>query len=120
MRQTEHFLFSPSETHAHLCFDGKTLHTDNCPGEPDALRLPPSFLSGLSAIFHILEALLPSLLCISIMGIWSSQEEDREAPFCAFDLWVQLEQEEGFFLPMASARSLFSDNGIPYYHKPLI
>ena len=27
-------------------------------------------------------------------------------------------EDEGFFLPMESAASLFAQNGIPYYRRP--
>jgi hypothetical protein len=38
---------------------------------------------------------------------------------CAFDIWVQA-GEEGCFLPMDTAAKLFCQNGIPYFHSPLM
>lgn len=114
------YLYPLYEAHVRLTCDGNALHADGLPQGPDSLPLPAFYRAGVFAIYHILEAMLPSILCISIMGIWSQKQESTEAPFCAFDLWIQCDENEGFYLPMASAASLFSNNGIPYYHQPLL
>ena len=111
-----HFLFTNYEEHLRLHCDGITLHTDGLRSGPDALPLPELYVRGLSAIFHLLEAMLPGLTCISVMGMW---EDNTELPFTAFDLWLQTGEEDGLYLPMATAASLFSQNGIPYFHKPV-
>ena len=82
--------------------------------------LPQNYHRGMQGIFHLLEARVPDLVRICVAGIWSGKEENRDAPFCAFDLWVQTGPDEGFYLPVASAHSLFSDNGIPYFHAPVL
>ena len=107
------YLFSLTEAHVRLTCDGLTLHSDGLPDGPDSLPLPKTLCSGLCQIYFLLERMLPSLSCISVSGIWDTQ---GAVPFRAFDIWLQTE-EGGFYLPMASATCLFSDNGIPYYHK---
>ena len=103
------------EAHVRLTCDGRTLHADGLPEGPDTVPLPGWYCSGLSAIFHLLESMLPSITCISVLGIWHQGEDPV---FCALDLWAQT-GEEGFYLPMSSAAMLFQQNGIPYYHKPV-
>ena len=108
------------EAHVRITCDGNAIHLDGLPMGPDTFTLPPYYQSGLYAIFHLLEAKVPAMLCISILGIWRETPETKDAPFFAFDLWIQNDQREGFYLPMESAASLFSRNGIPYYHQPQI
>lgn len=120
MTRLNDYLYPLYEAHARLVCDGKALHIEGLPNGPDSLTLPSFYTSGIFSIFHILEAMIPSLAGISILGIWTEREEEKDAPFCAFDLWIQSSENEGFYVPMTSAASLFSNNGIPYYHKPLI
>ena len=114
------YLYPLYEAHVRLLHDGSALHIDGLPAGPDSLPMPAYYRTGMQAIFHILEAMLPELTAISVLGIWTDKEEAKDTPFCAFDLWVQVSKTEGFYLPMDSAASLFCNNGIPYYHKPLI
>ncbi len=108
------FLFSHYEEHVRIHCDGIAIHSDALRSGPDALPLPEFYSRGFFAIYHLLEAMLPGLVCISVMGMW---EDNVAAPFTAFDLWLQTGEEDGFYLPLASAHSLFSQNGIPYFHK---
>lgn len=110
------YLFPLHEAHAHLTYDGESFHLDGLPNGVDSVVLPELYKRGISAIYNLLEKVIPQLSGIYITGMWFSQQ--RTAPFEAFDLWVQ-QGEEGFYLPMATASTLFRDNGIPYYHKPL-
>ena len=114
------YLYPLHEAHVRLFQDGNALHIDGLPAGPDSLSLPAFYHNGTLAIFHFLESMLPGLVGINILGIWTEDPDKKGAPFCAFDLWVQTCETEGFYLPMASAHSLFSQNGIPYFHKPLI
>ena len=116
MTQMSNYLYPLHEAHVRITCDGNSIHLDGLPMGPDTIILPPYYQSGLYAIFHILEAMVPAMRCISILGIWTEAPEAGEAPFCAFDLWIQSDEREGYYLPMASAASLFSNNGIPYYH----
>ena len=102
------------ESHVHVSCDGLTLCLDGCPDHP-ASSLPAFYHAGICSIFYLLAQQFPALTCISLLGILDTREE---AAFTAFDLWVQIE-DEGFYLPMAYAASLFRDNGIPYFHEPL-
>ena len=108
------FLYPKYEEHVRLHCDGIALHSDGLRSGPDALPLPEFYSRGLFAVFQLLEAMLPGLVCISVMGIW---EDKDDAPFTAFDLWLQTGEEDGFYLPLATAASLFSQNGIPYFRK---
>ena len=108
------FLFSNYEEHVRVHCDGIDIHTDGLRSGPDALPLPEWYHRGFLAIYHLLESMLPGLICISILGMW---EEDESAPFTAFDLWLQTGEEDGFYLPLSSAHTLFSQNGIPYFRK---
>ena len=101
------------ESHVRVTCDGFTLCLDGGTEEGSSL-LPEYYHSGICSIFHLLTRQFPALSCISILGILDAQEE---APFTAFDLWLQ-SGDEGCYLPMPYAATLFRDNGIPYYHKP--
>ena len=111
------FLYPNYEEHVRLHFDGISLHSDALRSGPDALPFPELYERGMRAIYHLLEAMLPGLVCISAMGMW---EDRRDYPFTAFDLWLQTAEEDGFYLPMATAASLFGQNGIPYFHKSVL
>lgn len=114
MAKLNDYLYPLYEAHVRLHCDGLSLHADGFPAGPDTLSLPALYTTALCNIFCLLEKLVPALTCISILGIWT----DRDAlPFCAMDLWLQT-GDEGFYLPMKTAASLFSEQGIPYYHKP--
>ena len=102
------------ESHVRITSDGLTLCLDGSPEGVNA-TLPAFYHTGICGIFHLLERQFPTLACISVLGILDAREE---APFTAFDLWLQI-GEEGFYLPMAYAASRFRDNGIPYFHQPL-
>ena len=110
------YLFPLNEAHVRLSYDGESIHIDGLPEGPDTLILPELYHRGIRAVYNLLESMAPQISCISISGIWFSQQPS--APFEAFDIWLQ-QQDEGFYLPMATASTLFRDNGIPYYHKPL-
>lgn len=99
-----------------LFCDGLTLHADGFRSGPDALPLPPFYERGLCAVYNLLEQMLPGLQGISIMGIYT--EEEESAPFIAWDLMLVTGEDDTIFLPMERAASLFSQNGIPYYHRP--
>ncbi len=116
MQKLKNYLYPTHEAHVRITADGNTVQADGVPEWPGSHSLPDYYHSGLCAIFNLLESMLPSLSCISVMGIW--QHGDYPS-FYAIDLWAQTGQE-GFYLPMASAASLFSQFGIPYYHQPLI
>ncbi len=120
MTKNNSFLYSLEEVHIRMEMDGGGVLMDGFPEGFKPASLPAFYKSGMLAIFHVLESMIPAMAGISVMGIWSAREADANAPFCAFDLWVQTGPEEGFYLPMASAHSLFSDNGIPYYHVPVL
>ena len=120
MTKYNSFLYPMDEAHVRMTFDGEDVLMENLPEWASHFTLPQSYHRGMLGIFQILEARVPDMVGICVTGIWSGKEKDRNAPFCAFDLWVQTGPEEGFYLPMASAQSLFSDNGIPYYHVPVL
>ena len=116
MKRENAFLNPRYEEHATLFCDGISLHSDGYRSGPDKLPLPAFYESGLCAIHHLLERMLPGLRGISVQGIWT---DEKNAPFCAWDLWLLTGEDDGFFLPMSSAASLFSQNGIPYFHRPV-
>lgn len=111
------YLYPLNEAHVRLTFDGEALHLDGLPDGPDSVTLPELYRRGLQAVFNVMESLIPGLSCISVLGIWFAS--DPASPLVAFDLWAQ-RAREGFYLPMATSASLFQENGIPYFHKPLI
>lgn len=111
------YLFPLNEAHVRLNYDGENIHLDGLPDGPDTLILPELYQRGLRAVYNLLESMVPDLSCISVSGIWFSQHPS--SPFVAFDTWIQRD-EEGFYLPAASSASLFRENGIPFFHKPLI
>ena len=117
MARMKDYLFPLNEAHVRLNFDGEALHLDGLPEGPDSVTLPEVYRRGLLALYNLLESLVPGLSCISVLGVWFAGAE--ASPFVAFDLWAQREGE-GFYLPMATSASLFQENGIPYFHKPLI
>ena len=108
------FLNSHYEEHVRVHCDGISFHSDGLRSGPDTLPFPECYARGFFAIYQLLEAMLPGLVCISVMGLW---EDKRDSPFTAFDLWLQTGEEDGFYLPSATAVSLFSQNGIPYFRK---
>ena len=114
MKKENSFLHPLYEEHATLYCDNLTLHLDGFRNGPDFVSLPPLYESGLFAIYSLLERMLPGLQGISVMGIY---REDESAPFIAWDLMLLTGEDEGFFLPMESAASLFAQNGIPYYRR---
>lgn len=117
MATFNNYLFPLNEAHVRLSYDGETFHLDGLAEGPDTVILPELYQRGIRALYSLLETMVPHLSCISISGIWLLQQPSQ--PFEAFDIWVQ-QQEEGSYLPMDTASSLFSENGIPYYHRPLI
>ena len=117
MERENAFLYPRYEEHATLFCDGISLHSDGFVSGPDKLPLPAFYEAGLCAIYHLLERMLPGLQGISVHGIWW---DDESAPFCAWDLWLLIGEDDGFYLPMSSTASLFSQNGIPYFHRPLL
>lgn len=116
MTQNKEFLFPLFEAHVRVLADAASIHIEGLPDGPDTLPLPSLYKNGIRAIYNLMESMVPLLSCICISGIWDVREAH---PFTAFDIWIQQETEEGFYLPMASALSLFRENGIPYYHRPL-
>lgn len=117
MTQFNDYLYPMNEAHVRLFYDGETFHLDGLPAGCEPVELPELYRRGVSAIYHLLERMAPDLSCLSLMGVWfHGQEAD---PFVAFAIWLQ-QDAEGFYLPMASSASLFRENGIPYFHKPLI
>ena len=117
MTQFNDYLYPMNEAHVRLFYDGESFHLDGLPAGAEAVELPEHYRRGMSAIFNLLESMAPNLSCISVMGVWFNQQ--AQDPFVAFDIWLQ-QDAEGFYLPMASSASLFRENGIPYFHKPLI
>ena len=111
MSRLDEFLYAPREEHVHFYCDGITLYTDGLCEE----AVPARLKEALCNIFCLLESRLPTLESICVSGVFFL---GNEPGFCAVDIWLQTE-EEGFYLPMLSAASLFSDNGIPYYHQAL-
>ncbi len=109
-------LYPLYEEHVHLLCDGKALHADGLPQPCSAASLPDYYRAGLCGIYSLLERMVPAITCLSMLGIWHAGEDPLVV---AFDLWVQT-GDEGFYLPMSTAAALFRDNGIPYYHHPLI
>ena len=116
MTQFNDYLYPMNEAHVRLHYDGDTFHLDGLPEGCEPEQLPEAFRRGMSAIYNLLETMAPGLSCISVLGVWFHREPDS---LVAFALWLQLETE-GFYLPMATSASLFRENGIPYFHKPLI
>ena len=114
MKRKTDFLYPVYEEHARLCCNGETLHSDGFRSGPDTLPLPELYQRGLCAIFNLLSGMLPGLVAINVLGIW---QDVPDYPFFAFDLWAQIGPEDGFHLPMDTASSLFSQNGIPHYRK---
>ena len=106
MTRLNSFLYSLEEVHIRLEHAGGGVFLE---GFPEGFEHGP-----LPAFYH------NDMVGISVMGVWSTREQDAKAPFCAFDVWVQSGPEEGFYLPVASAHSLFSSNGIPYFHAPVL
>ena len=117
MTQFNDYLYPMNEAHVRLYYDGETFHLDGLPAGSESVELPEIYRRGAQAIFHLLERMAPDLSCISLMGVWFHGQE--QYPFVAFAIWLQ-QDDEGFYLPMASSASLFRENGIPYFHKPLI
>lgn len=108
------FLYPKSEAHVQLFCDGVSLYTEGLPEGSEPVS--ESLKQVIFNIFSLLESRLPALdgICVSGVYFW-----EKAPVFCAVDIWLEAEGN-GFFLPMASAASLFSDNGIPYYHKPVL
>ena len=101
------------EYHVHLTCDLRSLQLDGLPaGEKD--QFPENIRQSVRAIHALLEAHIPGLTYICIMGIWTP---GASPVFCAFDLWIQT-GEAGWYLPMRYAAALFRDNGLPYFHLP--
>ena len=117
MAHENSFLNPRYEEHARLFSDGITVQLDGFRSGPEALPLPAFYKSAFCNVFHLLEKMLPGLQGISVLGIW---REDEDNPFCAWDLWLLTGEDDGFYLPMDTAASLFSQNGIPYFHRPLL
>lgn len=109
MTQLNHYLYPREESHVSLICNGETLQAEGL--SPNTNHIPQLYQRGCLAIYHLLESHLPFLSCISIKGIWFSQE--MESPFVAFSIWVQ-QEKEGFYLPFATSASLLQANGIPY------
>ena len=120
MTRLNSFLYSLEEVHIRLEHDGGGVFLEGFPEGFEHGPLPAFYHNGILAIYHMLESMIPAMVGISVMGVWSTREQDAKAPFCAFDVWVQSGPEEGFYLPVASAHSLFSSNGIPYFHAPVL
>ena len=116
MKKDNSFIYARHEEHATLFCDGSSLHLDAFESGPDNLPLPPFYEAAFRAVFHLLEGMLPGLQGICAQGVWS---DDESSPFIAWDLWLLTGKEDGFYLPMSSAAALFSQNGIPYYHRPI-
>jgi hypothetical protein len=110
------YLFPLNEAHVRLNYDGDTFHLDGMPDVPDHFVLPELYQRGIRALYNLLESMVPQISCISISGIWFTRQT---VPFEAFDIWLEM-PDQGFYLPMATSASLFRENGIPYFHKPLI
>ena len=117
MTQFNNYLYPLNEAHVRLYYDGDSYHLDGLPAGHESVELPETCRRGMSAIFSLLESMVPGLSCISVSGIWFHRQSPD--PFVAYDIWLQ-QDTEGFYLPMASSASLFRENGIPYFHKPLI
>ena len=116
MTQKKDFLFPRFEAHVRVLADATSIQIEGLPQGPDSLSIPPLYRRGIKAIYNLMESMVPHISCICISGIWDMREP---RPLTAFDIWVQQDTEEGFYLPMASALSLFRENGIPYYHHPV-
>ena len=101
------------EYHVHISCNLTEMHIDGLP-EGRTEDIPEPVRRSVRAIYALLEAHVPGLTWISILGTWSP---GARPAYCAFDLWVQT-GEEGGYLPMAKAAALFRDNGLPYYHCP--
>ena len=101
------------EYHVHISCNLTEMHLD---GLPEGLLedIPEYLRRSMKGIFALLEARIPGLTWISVMGTWIP---GARPVFCAFDLWAQT-GEEGGYLPMSAAAALFRDNGLPYYHYP--
>ena len=97
-----------------MILDGKTIQLDGVPEVKGASALPEYFISGLNMIFSIIEAKVSNLKCVSVGGIYFARDKPLIA---AIDIWVQT-KKKGYFMPMKEAATLFSENGIPYYHSP--
>ena len=117
MTQFNDYLYPLNEAHVRLFYDGDTFHLDGLPAGLETAELPELYRRGMSAIYNLLESMAPGLSCISVSGVWFHQQTPD--PFVAYAIWLQ-QESEGFYLPMASSASLFRENGIPYFHKPLI
>ena len=74
------------------------------------------YLVLATAIFNLLESMLPALSCIGLMGVWFDEEDEN--PLVVFSIWVQ-QENEGFYLQMGTAATLLRENGIPYFHRPI-
>ena len=114
MTRINHFLYSLDEAHIRLTCDEMSLHADGLPEGAGNEPLPEYCQSGLHMVFGLLSRLVPDLCCISVLGVW---KQGAPVPFHAFDIWLQT-GDGGFYLPARSAASLFSENGIPYFHLP--
>ena len=104
------------EYHIHIILEGKTIQIDGMPQRAGAIELPESYRQGLQMIYALIEARVRDVECVCIGGICFMGDKPCIA---AFDIWIQQEQD-GYFLPMAVAAKLFSENGIPYYHSPFL
>ncbi len=110
------YLYPLNEVQVRLYFDGESFYLDGFPQEAEPAELPEVCKRGVRAIFNLMENMVPGLTCLIIQGVWFHKQEN---PFVAFSIWLQ-HDPEGFYMPMASAASLFQENGIPYFHQPLI
>ena len=108
------FLYLKNEAHIRLYCDGVSLSAEGLPEESDSL--PAGLKEALCNIFSLLESRVPALDGICVSGVYF---REKDPVFCAMDIWLEAEGK-GCYLSMATAASLFSDNGIPYYHQPIL
>ena len=117
MTQFNHYLYPINEVHVRLYYDGEVFHLDGMPEGREEEELPEYYKRGVRSIFNLLESMLPALSCIGLMGVWFGEEDEN--PLVVFSIWVQ-QENEGFYLQMGTAATLLRENGIPYFHKPII
>ncbi|MBR1887390.1 MAG: hypothetical protein IJ813_02865 [Bacteroidales bacterium] len=104
------------EHHIHIVADGKSVRVDGIPEYCGPFKLPENIVRGIEMIWALVESRVRTATCICIGAIGYTGDPPA---VCAFDIWVQA-GEEGCFLPMDTAAKLFCQNGIPYFHSPLM
>ena len=89
MTRLNSFLYSLEEVHIRLEHDGGGVFLEGFPEGFEHGPLPAFYHNGMLAIYHMLESMIPAMVGISVMGVWSTREQDAKASFFAVEVWVE-------------------------------